>query len=379
MIWPIFISLLLFLSLVLFVIKVIENLRDILEVFFKISLWVIVCFFTPTATLFLLISITEKIFKIQLSIDANIIVYPLTFVGFTLTFFYNRIYSKVELFFEKRKRRKEDRKREERYLYLEKIQSMSIPKGLISTNKSSNTDKSNHYVEDIYNNDWDEDDEWDFDDDDEGNYDEDGNYIFTEDDYQTTLEYEAHLEKLHELAKSKEKHYKPSETYYLHSYFPKASGKEDFQSDRILNFKNGVADDVKYYCDESKKKFLSNRQKYDIIIRALGSNEISVANGSKPLDKLCIEISKVTNAQYRPEVVSKTRTTRPLKVQNLEERKNEIKNVYKLNTHENLNHKKILIVDDIRTSGTTISEITKTIKNKYPNSIIDSFCLAQTM
>ena len=75
----------------------------------------------------------------------------------------------------------------------------------------------------------------------------------------------------------------------------------------------------------------------------------------------------------------KTKTTQPLKTQNLQGRKDEMRNIYKLKTDINLNNKKVLIVDDIRTTGTTISEITETIKSKYPHSQIASFCLAQTV
>lgn len=55
---------------------------------------------------------------------------------------------------------------------------------------------------------------------------------------------------------------------------------------------------------------------------------------------------------------------------NKEERKKNIQGVYKLENQEKLKNKKILLIDDIYTTGNTIEEVSKTLKKADINGII---------
>ena len=77
------------------------------------------------------------------------------------------------------------------------------------------------------------------------------------------------------------------------------------------------------------------------------------------------ELSKITNIPTLENVVIRENHTSPLKNLSLRERQNNLKNAFKLCTND-VKLTTIVIVDDIYTTGSTIDEISATIKDKFP-------------
>jgi hypothetical protein len=191
------------------------------------------------------------------------------------------------------------------------------------------------------------------------------------------------------------------------SYFPKKSGNHDVCSRSIVEFKKGNYKFVKKWSQLIDDIFINGKPnfdheiirhnsiyiessgksekfpKIDAIIRVLGHDE-TIATGFKPIDEICDILSNKMHAKILKGFLSKAKPIRQLKYLNKEERKNEIKNIYNCNT-DNIpktsvdNLRNILIVDDILTTGLTVSSIGKAIKTILPFSKIFVITLGRTM
>ena len=166
-------------------------------------------------------------------------------------------------------------------------------------------------------------------------------------------------------------------------YIP--SGYRDFEdeiSSKLLSFKNSLPFAIDYFSQivfehfDSKKSFPSH--KFDYIIRALSSSETVAENGHS-MDAIGNIIADVTGSQYTPMMIFKKRATKPLKhIKRKHDRFNELKNIYQVDTSVNLKSKKILIIDDVYTSGSTVRAITKCLKSKESSIIISAYFLCRT-
>lgn len=144
--------------------------------------------------------------------------------------------------------------------------------------------------------------------------------------------------------------------YFLCYYVP---SKKDMtiMSSLLINFKNNKSVDiVDELCEWANNELSKEDIKITIIIRALHNNEVK-ASHIFSLDKLGNRLAESMNAVYRPEILKKIKSTYPLKRIPLEERKNEIENVYYIDQANFSNEDSILIIDDIYTSGAIINEI----------------------
>ncbi len=86
--------------------------------------------------------------------------------------------------------------------------------------------------------------------------------------------------------------------------------------------------------------------------------------GSRGYDQcelLAHELSKITGAELK-KLVKKTKHTKPLSTLSGAERKKSVKNVYKYIGKEDFSDKIILLLDDIITTGSTISEVSRILK-----------------
>lgn len=86
--------------------------------------------------------------------------------------------------------------------------------------------------------------------------------------------------------------------------------------------------------------------------------------GSRGYDQcelLAHELSKITGAELK-KLVKKTKHTKPLSTLSGAERKKSVKNVYKYIGKEDFSDKTILLLDDIITTGSTISEVSRILK-----------------
>lgn len=167
--------------------------------------------------------------------------------------------------------------------------------------------------------------------------------------------------------------------YHLAYYFSKGPA-DDQDRKRLLAFKN---------CDEAAQRYfilntLEALKRLEpaedlVIIRPLGSSETSVDDTSSPLDRLGDSIAMVYGCSYYPKIVTKLRVTKPVKTLNLMARKEELKDIYKVDTHFfNFNEHPLMIIDDIVTTGSTAGSIIRSIVGSFPRAKISVLSLAWT-
>ncbi len=164
----------------------------------------------------------------------------------------------------------------------------------------------------------------------------------------------------------------------LCNYKSKASGYDDL-SYRLHEFKErdqkAINAFTRWSIDKLSKEILD--LKIDYCVRALGRSELT-PSPIKPLNQLGTRISEHFGIEFIPELIAKNRVTKHLVGLKKAEREAELEGVFYLNLDINLDGKSILLIDDIRTSGTTSKVIRETILEQFPNVKCYLFVLAET-
>ena len=163
--------------------------------------------------------------------------------------------------------------------------------------------------------------------------------------------------------------------WYLAYYYKMHSEKEDLVSNYLLSFKNGTEPITSKWI-EIATSFFTGKLNPDLIIRVLKSEETHCSNSSS-LDKLGAAISKCENAIYSCKSLYKIRQTQPLKFLNKHDRFREVNEVYRFIPPKN-GLMKILLLDDISTTGTTINEISRAIESEIKDFKLFLFVLGKT-
>jgi predicted amidophosphoribosyltransferase len=99
------------------------------------------------------------------------------------------------------------------------------------------------------------------------------------------------------------------------------------------------------------------------------------------LDKLGELIQNNMNIPYIPSILYKTRAHKKFStgVLKKQDREKELEGVYQVHTGNwDLNHKNVLILDDVSTSNTTANAIRKALLEKYPDGNFYLFALGKT-
>lgn len=175
--------------------------------------------------------------------------------------------------------------------------------------------------------------------------------------------------------KTIESHGELFEHQFLCHYRPWSVGFDKL-SKSLLRFKNNEFPDVKAWIEcsmEALAEFLA----HTTIIRALNHEELTAHNAiSNPLDKLGIALGEKFDCTYSPQLLVKKRFSRPQKSLSRKERELETKDLYEFSWTSN--PIQILIIDDIITTGQTMSSIIQSIRTSDKTIPIRLFTLAST-
>ena len=140
----------------------------------------------------------------------------------------------------------------------------------------------------------------------------------------------------------------------------------------ILSFKFGEAS----YLYKTFVNFLIKNQKvfqkiksYDIIIPVPISKKRKRERGYNQSLLIAREISKNTNIEIAQNCLYKTKNTIEQSKLNREEREKNVQNVYTIKNEQILENKKILLIDDILTTGNTLNSCSKELKKGKPDKI----------
>ena len=115
---------------------------------------------------------------------------------------------------------------------------------------------------------------------------------------------------------------------------------------------------------------------YDIIISVPISRKRWKNRGYNQSKLIAKNIAKENNIQFNNEIIVKTKNNHTQSALNKEERKQNVKGAYKVINIEKIKNKKILLVDDIYTTGSTVDECSKVLIKAGATSV-DVFTIAK--
>ena len=153
-------------------------------------------------------------------------------------------------------------------------------------------------------------------------------------------------------------------------------GYQDIISRSLHDFKDG--------CEPQTTRWVSlvaplvgKELKFDIIVRALGNAE-ETASGGTPLDKLCTAIAASSGAAYVPERLRKVAPARALTtLGGRAARQKELQGVYRFDGAGLQGNVRVLVVDDLATTGATLEAIADAIREAYAEAEVICFTLAR--
>jgi len=108
---------------------------------------------------------------------------------------------------------------------------------------------------------------------------------------------------------------------------------------------------------------------FDLIIPIPLHNNRKKTRGYNQAEYICEGLNKYLNSTIDTKSIIRKKNTNSLTLKDSEDREKEIKNAFEILKPENLKDKNILLVDDIITTGSTISECANEIKKNVPCNI----------
>ena len=112
-------------------------------------------------------------------------------------------------------------------------------------------------------------------------------------------------------------------------------------------------------------------EKYDIIIPVPIHKKRKKQRGYNQSELVARQISKnIANLQLENKAFIKIKNNKPQSKLNKKQRKQNVKNVYKLENKGKIENKNIVLFDDIYTTGNTANEIAKILKQNGANKIL---------
>ena len=169
-----------------------------------------------------------------------------------------------------------------------------------------------------------------------------------------------------ELNKMKEckKHIYLTKNYTTHMYI---FSYKDIIRKSIVNYKfNEQAYKYKSFANFilNNKKICRYLRKYDIIIPVPISKKRNRQRGYNQSELILKEVAKnMKDIRVLTNVLYKVKHTLPQSTLKKEKRLNNLKNAYEVKNSEIIKNKKILLFDDIYTTGSTVEECSKMLKN----------------
>ena len=124
------------------------------------------------------------------------------------------------------------------------------------------------------------------------------------------------------------------------------------------------------------KKFFQILKSYDTIIPVPISKKRRNERGYNQSELIAREIAKRTQIPYQNQCLFKTKNIVEQSKLKKEERQKNIQGVYELHNSQILENKKILLVDDIYTTGSTVNECCRILRQANPKKI-DVFTIAK--
>ena len=169
---------------------------------------------------------------------------------------------------------------------------------------------------------------------------------------------------------SKIEDYKNTSSYFdEHIYLFQYSGEI---RNMILNYKfreksyiyNTFVELIK-----NNEKICAQIKKYDIIMPVPISKKRLNTRGYNQSALIARKIAKTLNMCYEENILVKIKDNKPQSEMGQEKRKSNVKGVYTIKNKEKIYQKKILLIDDIFTTGNTVNECAKVLIENIASSV----------
>lgn len=119
------------------------------------------------------------------------------------------------------------------------------------------------------------------------------------------------------------------------------------------------------------KKICGILEKYDIIMPVPIHYIRKKQRGYNQSELVAKEIAKyIENLKIENKIFKKIKNNKPQSLLNRKERKRNVENVYKIEEKDKIKNKNIIIFDDIYTTGNTVNELAKILKENGAKNIL---------
>ena len=112
----------------------------------------------------------------------------------------------------------------------------------------------------------------------------------------------------------------------------------------------------------SNQAFSEALKKYDIVISVPVSKKRKKQRGYNQSELIAQDICRKLDKKYAKNILIKTKNTVAQSTLNKEQRQENAKGVYSLKNENKIKNKKVLLIDDIYTTGSTVNECARVLK-----------------
>ena len=120
---------------------------------------------------------------------------------------------------------------------------------------------------------------------------------------------------------------------------------------------------------KNNEKICAQIKKYDIIIPVPVSRKRFKQRGYNQSALIARNLARMLNIDYKDNVLVKIKDNKPQSEMGQDKRKSNVKGVYIIKNNEKINQKKILLIDDIFTTGNTVNECAKILIENSANNV----------
>lgn len=148
-------------------------------------------------------------------------------------------------------------------------------------------------------------------------------------------------------------------------------------SPAILLMKDGIKGNAPYALGHAAAECIQNHgihHQADIIIPVPIYPADKRKRGFNQSELIAKEVGRILNISVCTNCIEKVRVTQPQKLLSKNERKNNLKDAFAVKSSKLIQEKRIILIDDVCTTGSTLAELTKTLRQNGASAVYCVCC-----